>query len=91
MTVYKVFRKDYVFKRGDLIGILIERRKDLRGLSHVESGLKWANAVFGSKVKDHKSIIVVPRDFALKGDIQWLIAKGVFTREELFGISKLLS
>jgi len=31
MIVYKVFYKNYELKKGDLIGMLIERRKDLRG------------------------------------------------------------
>jgi len=91
MITYKVFCKNYELKRGDLVGLLIERRSDLRGLSQVEAGLKWAKSVFGPKVKDKKSIIVVPGELKLRSDTQWLVDKGVFTREELFGISKLLS
>jgi hypothetical protein len=91
MITYKVFCKNYELKKGDLIGLLVERRSDLRGLSRVESGLKWAKSVFGHKVKDIKSIIVVPGELKLRSDAQWLADKGVFTREELLGISKLLS
>jgi len=91
MITYKVFCKNYELKRGDLVGLLIERRSDLRGLSQVEAGLKWAKSVFGPKVKDKKSIIVVPGELNLRSDNQWLADKGVFTREELFGMSKLLS
>ncbi|MBM4308282.1 MAG: hypothetical protein FJ115_15365 [Deltaproteobacteria bacterium] len=91
MITYKVFCKNYELKRGDLIGLLIERRSDLRGLSQVESGLKWAKSVFGHKIKDIKSIIVVPGELSLRSDNQWLTNKGVFTREELYGMSKLLS
>ena len=91
MITYKVFCKNYELKKGDLIGLLIERRSDLRGLSQVEAGLKWAKSVFGHKVKDIKSIIVVPGKLDLRSDNQWLADKGVFTREELYGISKLLS
>jgi hypothetical protein len=40
--VYKVYYKNYGLKRGDLIGMLIERRKSLREMTRVESGLGWA-------------------------------------------------
>jgi len=31
MIIYKVFYKNYEFKRGQLVGTLTERRKNLRG------------------------------------------------------------
>jgi len=31
MIIYKVFYKNYEFKRGELMGTLTERRKNLRG------------------------------------------------------------
>lgn len=68
MTVYKVFYKDYYRKKIVLLGTLIERRKDLRGMSQLESGLKWAKFVFGNKVKDIKRIIVVPKEVKETGD-----------------------
>ena len=68
MTVYKVFYKDYYRKKSVLLGSLTERRKDLRGMSQLESGLKWAKFVFGDKVKDMKRIIVVPKEVEQAGD-----------------------
>ena len=62
MTVYKVLYKDCYRKKIVLLGTLIERRKGLRGMSHLESGLKWAKFVFGNQVKDIKRIIVVPKE-----------------------------
>jgi hypothetical protein len=62
MIAYKVFYKNYKLKRGDLIGILIERRKDLRGMMQMESGLKWAISIFGDFVKDKQLIFVVPKE-----------------------------
>jgi hypothetical protein len=46
MTIYKVFYKNYERKRTELMGILIERRKDLRGMTQVASGLRWASLTF---------------------------------------------
>jgi len=91
MIVYKVFYKNYEFKKGDLIGILIERRKDLRGLTEIESGLKWAKSAFAHTIKDKNAMFVVPKELQIGFHTQSLVEKGVFTREELFGMSKLLS
>jgi len=62
MLVYKVFYKDYNHQKGVLLGKLTERRKDLRGLSALESGLRWGIATFGDKVKDKNKIFVVPEE-----------------------------
>ncbi len=62
MTVYKVFYKDYYRRKFVLLGTLIERRKELRGMSPLESGLKWAKSIFSGKVQDTRRIIVVPKD-----------------------------
>ncbi len=62
MIVYKVFYKDFERQKGILLGRLTERRKDLRGLTMLESGLKWAIAAFGNQVKDKKRIFVVPEE-----------------------------
>ena len=62
MIVYKVYYKDCHRKKNVLLGALIERRKDLRGMKPLESGLKWAKSAFGDKVKDIKRIIVVPKE-----------------------------
>ena len=62
MIVYKVFYKDCYRKKIVLLGTLMERRKGLRGMSQLESGLKWAKFAFGDKVNDIKRIIVVPKE-----------------------------
>jgi hypothetical protein len=73
MIIYKVFYKNYEFKKGELLGVLTERRKDMRGRSKVESGLKWAKLVFGQMVRDKHTIFVVPHELNLENDtiIAW--------------------
>lgn len=72
------------------MGMLIERRKDLRGLTQMESGLKWAKAAFGDMLRDKKGMFVVPKEMKLGSDPQWLKEKAIFSREELPRISRLL-
>jgi hypothetical protein len=62
MILYKVFLKNYDLKKGELIGILPERRKDLRGTAPAESGLRWAKSVFSDLVKDKHGIFIVPKE-----------------------------
>ncbi len=62
MVEYRVFCKNYVLKKPEFIGSLIERRKDLRGKSQLESGLRWAKVKFGHMVKDKQSIFIVPSE-----------------------------
>ncbi|MGB9627459.1 MAG: hypothetical protein ACPL6D_02250 [Thermodesulfobacteriota bacterium] len=90
MIVYKVFNKNYELKKGDFIGLLIERRKDLRGMTRVESGLKWARLIFGNRVKNKNAIFVVPSELNLKYDGNWLVQKGVFTKEEFLEMMKII-
>jgi len=90
MVVYKVFYKNYELKRGELMGMLIERRKDLRGLTQIESGLRWARLIFGQMVKDKKAMFVVPNELKLETNTKWLMEKGIFTKEELLGMVKLV-
>jgi len=66
MIIYKVFRKNYQLKQAELVGILIERRKDLRGKTRVESGLKWAKLVFGQIGRDKQAIFVIPDEGELE-------------------------
>jgi hypothetical protein len=66
MITYKVLYKNYRLKRGEVVGILVERRKDLRGKSLFESGLEWAKSLFGQTVKDKHAIVVVPQELSLK-------------------------
>ena len=70
MIVYKVYYKDCYRKKNVLLGTLIERRKNFRGMSPLESGLKWARFAFGDKVKDIKRIIVVPKEVKQGDDIE---------------------
>jgi hypothetical protein len=65
MRGYKVFYKDYELKKSELKGMLVERRKDLRGKTQIESGLRWAKLTFGRMVKDEKAIFVVPNELKL--------------------------
>jgi hypothetical protein len=90
MLVYKVFYKNFELKKGEFMGMLIERRKDLRGRSQIESAMKWARLAFGRMVKDEKTIFVVPNELKLPINTQWIIEKGIFTKEEIMGMSKLV-
>ena len=89
MVVYKVFYKNYELRKGELIGILIERRNDLRGKMRLESGLRWARFSFADLVKDRQAIFIMPKELKLGSAPQWMIEKGVFTKEELLGIMGL--
>jgi hypothetical protein len=86
MLVYKVFHKNYELKKGEFVGLLVERRKDLRGKTQLESGLRWARLTFGSIVRDSRAIFVVPSELKSGSDAKWLLEKGVFTRVELLGM-----
>ena len=86
--VYKVFHKNYELKRGEFVGLLIERRENLRGKTQIESGLKWARLTFGSMVRDSRAIFVVPSELNPGSNAEWLIEKGVFTRVELLEMTK---
>ena len=61
MVVYKVFYKDYQKKSCKLVGELRERRKDLRGMTYSQTGLKWAKIQFGESVRDRQALLVVTR------------------------------
>ena len=90
MITYRVFQKNYDLKKGELVGMLIERRKDLRGMKPVESGLRWAKLTFGPMVKDKKAIFVIPNELESRSDTNWLMKKGIFTKEELHGMVELI-
>jgi hypothetical protein len=62
MIIYKVFYKNYELKKGELMGALKERRKNLRGKTMVETGLRWAKLTFGQLIKDKHAIFVVPKE-----------------------------
>ncbi len=65
MIVYKVFCKNGDLKKEDLIGVMAERRKDLRGQTRFESGLRWARSFFDNLIEDRQAIFVVPKEFEL--------------------------
>jgi hypothetical protein len=90
MVVYKVFYKNFELKKGEFMGMLIERRKDLRGKTQIESAMRWARLAFGRMVKDDKTIFVVPNELKLGINTKWIIEKGIFTKEEILGMNKLV-
>lgn len=65
---YKVLYKNHKLKKGELMGTLVERRKDLRGKSRLESGLSWAKSMFGPTVESKSAIFVVPDELNSKKD-----------------------
>jgi type II secretory pathway predicted ATPase ExeA len=68
MLVYKVYSKDYKLKQGKMLGVLVERRKDLRGQKPLESGLKWAKVAFSSSLEKKQLIFIVPKDLDLRAN-----------------------
>jgi len=91
MVVYKVFYKNYELKKGEFVGLLVERREDLRGKSQLESGLRWARLAFGHRVRDERAIFVVPDELSPGGDTEWVMEKGVLTRVDLVGMGYRLN
>jgi len=90
MLIYKVFYKDFERKKGDLIGILVERRKNTREMSSAESGLRWAKLTFGKLERNRKPIFVIPNEMDFKSDAKWISDKWMFTKEELLGLARFV-
>ena len=90
MIVYVVFHKDYAHRKGELMGVLVERRKDMRGKTQLDSGLRWARLAFGHLVKDKKDIFVFPKEVKVSDDSRLLVEKGIATREEFSEMVKLM-
>jgi hypothetical protein len=90
MMVYVVFCKDYGHKKGELMGVLVERRKDMRGKTQLESGLRWARLAFGHLVKDKKDIFVFPKEVKIGEEKNLLVEKGLFTKEEFLEVIKTI-
>ena len=88
MTVYIVFCKDYEHRKGEVMGMLVERRKDTRGNTQWESGAKWARQAFGHLVKDKKDIFVYPKEMEINDDKGLLVDKGVLSKEEFLEVMK---
>lgn len=82
MTVYMVYYKDFKTRKGNLLGVLVERRGALRGQTEYESGLKWGVFTFGRSVKDKASIFVVPKRLEARNVPRDLIEKGMFSCQE---------
>ena len=92
MIVYVVFCKDYEHKRGELMGMLVERRKDMRGETQWQSGAKWARQAFGHFVKDKKDIFVFPKEMEMNDNNErLLVEKGIFTKEEFLEVEKKIN
>jgi hypothetical protein len=72
------------------MGILVDRRKDLRGKTPLESGLRWAKLAFGHLVKDKKDIFVFPKELKMSGDKRVLVEKGIFTQKEFSSVLRTM-
>lgn len=83
MIVYKVFSKDYEHEKVTLLGMLAERRGDLRGKTRLEAGLTWARLTFGDSAKDKGSIFVVPKELEAGRATRVLMKKTVFYKGDL--------
>jgi len=90
MIVYVVFCKDFEHRKGELMGMLVERREDMRGQTRWESGLKWARRAFGHLVKDKKDIFVFPKEMEINDDKRLLVEKGIFSKEEFLEVMKTI-
>jgi general secretion pathway protein A len=86
MIVYKVYFKDYSLKKGRLLGVLSERRNDLRGESYFESGLRWARLTFGPFLKDKQSLFVVPQALEEGDATTRLMEKEIFSEREFLDV-----
>jgi hypothetical protein len=65
MIVYVVFCKDNKHGKGELMGMLVERRKDTRGETQWESGVKWARQAFGHLLKDKRDFLVFSKEMEI--------------------------
>jgi uncharacterized protein YqgQ len=90
MIVYVVFCKDYEHRKGELLGMLVERRTDMRGQTQWESGLEWARQAFGHLVKDRKDIFVFPKEMEINDDKGLLVEKGIFSKEEFLEVTNMI-
>ena len=92
MVVYVVFCKNYERRKGELMGVLVERRKDARGQTQWESGVKWARQAFGHLVKDKRDIYVFPKEMEINDDDDkgLLVEKGILGKEEYLKIMNMI-
>jgi hypothetical protein len=73
MVIYKVYCKDYQRRRCQFIGCLPERRMSLRGMTPLETALRWARATFFHLPKDTRLILVVPKEMGHEKDCRLLL------------------
>ncbi len=83
MIVYKVFSKDYECEKVTPLGMLVERRRDLRGKTRLEAGLMWARVTFGDSARDKGSIFVVPKELGAGRATKVLMKKTIFHEGDL--------
>ena len=89
MIVYVVFCKDYEHRKAELMGMLVERRQDMRGQTQWTSGAKWARQAFGHLVKDKKDIYIFPKEMEINyDDERLLVEKGILTKEEFLELQR---
>ncbi len=72
------------------MGMLVERRKDMRGQNRLASGTKWAWQAFGHLVKDKKDIFVFPKEMEINDDKGLLVEKGIFSKEEFLEVTNMI-
>jgi len=84
IIIYEVFYKNYELKKGEPMGVFVERRKDLRGKSRLESGLRWAKSMFGQMVRDKHAIFVVPHELNLEKGSVVPTEKMILSNEEFW-------
>ena len=83
MIVYQVFSKDYEHEKVTLLGMLAERRRDLRGIPRLEAGLTWARLTFSGSAKDKESIFIVPKELEAGHATRVLMKRTIFYKDEL--------
>jgi hypothetical protein len=88
MIVYEVFCKDYEHRKGRLVGMLVERRKEMRGQTQWESGTRWARQAFGHLVKDKRDIFIYPKEMEINDEKGLLVEKGIFSKEEFLEVMR---
>jgi general secretion pathway protein A len=88
VIVYKVYSKDYILKKGRLLGVLSERRNDLRGESYFESGLRWARLTFGRFLQNKQSLFVVPQTLEEGDATRGLMEKEIFSQREFLDMMR---
>ena len=86
MIIHKVYCKENQLRQRNLLGVLVERRKDLRGKSELESGLRWARVTFGGSVKDKTSIFVVPKELETGDATVTFMEKGIYSKLEFLSV-----